>query len=78
VLRGKGLLTPIQRGHGPAHSVMLQDIDQLLVEAATRYPERPRFLYGHSLGGGLVLLRSGTAYTTRSTTSRRSKRSWST
>jgi acylglycerol lipase len=43
------------RGHSPTSSAMLDDIDQLLIEAAGRYPDRPRFLYGHSLGGGLVL-----------------------
>ena len=43
------------RGHSPTCDAMLDDVDQLLAEAAARYPERPRFLYGHSLGGGLVL-----------------------
>jgi acylglycerol lipase len=43
------------RGHSPMCAAMLDDVDQLLVEAAARYPGRPRFLYGHSLGGGLVL-----------------------
>lgn len=31
------------------------DIDRLLSDAAERFPDRPRFLYGHSLGGLLVL-----------------------
>jgi acylglycerol lipase len=53
-LRGHGR-SGGQRGHTPTCDAMLDDIDQLLVEAATRYPDRPRFLYGHSLGGGLVL-----------------------
>jgi len=34
---------------------LLDDISHLLEEAAERYPDRPRFLYGHSLGGNLVI-----------------------
>lgn len=33
----------------------LEDISRLLEEVAQRYPGQPRFLYGHSLGGALVL-----------------------
>jgi len=33
----------------------MRDIDHLLAEAAQRFPGRPRFLYGHSLGGILAL-----------------------
>lgn len=33
----------------------LNEIDCLLEEIAERYPAQPRFLYGHSLGGALVL-----------------------
>lgn len=36
---------------GPA----MDDIDRLLAETAGRFPDRPLFLYGHSLGGLLVL-----------------------
>jgi alpha-beta hydrolase superfamily lysophospholipase len=43
------------RGHTPSADAYLNDIDQLLAEAGTRYPGAPRFLYGHSLGGLLVL-----------------------
>jgi acylglycerol lipase len=53
-LRGHGR-SDGPRGHSPNCGALLDDIDQLLVEAAARYPGRPRFLYGHSLGGGLVL-----------------------
>jgi alpha-beta hydrolase superfamily lysophospholipase len=53
-LRGHGR-SDGPRGHSPAYELMLDDIDQLLVEASNRYPDRPRLLYGHSLGGGLVL-----------------------
>lgn len=43
------------RGHTPTYDVLMDDIGRLLDEAAARYPDRPRFLYGHSLGGNLVL-----------------------
>jgi alpha-beta hydrolase superfamily lysophospholipase len=44
-----------QRGHTPSLEAYLDDIDSFLVEAAGRYPNTPRFLYGHSMGGVLVL-----------------------
>jgi acylglycerol lipase len=43
------------RGHSPADDAMLDDIGLLLTEASRRYPGRPQFLYGHSLGGNLVI-----------------------
>jgi alpha-beta hydrolase superfamily lysophospholipase len=43
------------RGHTPAYDDLMTDIDRLLDEAAARYSGLPRFLYGHSLGGNLVL-----------------------
>lgn len=42
------------RGHASYDST-LDDIACLLEEVADRYPEQPCFLYGHSLGGALVL-----------------------
>jgi len=33
----------------------MDDIGRLLDEAAARYTDKPRFLYGHSLGGNLVI-----------------------
>lgn len=53
-LRGHGK-SPGQRGHAPSWDVLLDDITLLLQEAAQRFPDYPRFLYGHSLGGILVL-----------------------
>jgi alpha-beta hydrolase superfamily lysophospholipase len=44
-----------QRGHTPSLEAYLSDIDSFLVEVARRYPSHPRFLYGHSMGGILVL-----------------------
>jgi alpha-beta hydrolase superfamily lysophospholipase len=43
------------RGHAPSSEAFLEDIDCLFVETEKRYPGKPRFLYGHSLGGLLVL-----------------------
>ncbi len=52
------------RGHGrsggpPGHissiEDFMQDIDVLFEQARSRYPDLPLFLYGHSLGGILVL-----------------------
>ena len=51
--RGHGR-TGGKRGHG-SYDMILEDIDQLLEETAQRYPAKPIFLYGHSLGGALVL-----------------------
>lgn len=53
-LRGHGR-TPGSRGHARSMDKILQDIDLLLAEISQAYPGVPRFLYGHSLGGILVL-----------------------
>lgn len=53
-LRGHGR-SEGKRGHIPSYETALDDIDHLLSEAALRFPQKPRFLYGHSLGGALVL-----------------------
>jgi len=46
------------RGHTPSSEAFLDDIDYLLAEAEKRYPGKPHFLYGHSLGGLLALFYS--------------------
>ena len=43
------------RGHISSIDDFLNDIDFLLEKARTRYPNMPILLYGHSLGGILVL-----------------------
>ena len=53
-LRGHGK-SEGQRGYAPSYKALLDDIARLLDEAANRYPDLPRFLYGHSLGGNLVI-----------------------
>ena len=42
------------RGHA-AFEEMTGDIDHLLEEASSRWPGKPRFLYGHSMGGVITL-----------------------
>ena len=53
-LRGHGK-SEGQRGHAPGFEALLDEVSQLSEEATERYPDRPRFLYGHSLGGNLVI-----------------------
>ncbi|MCX6029247.1 MAG: lysophospholipase [Chloroflexi bacterium] len=43
------------RGHTPTYDTLMDDIGRLLDETTARYPGKPQFLYGHSLGGNLVL-----------------------
>jgi acylglycerol lipase len=53
-LRGHGNSEGV-RGHFPSIEVVMQDIDALILAARKRYPDVPVFLYGHSLGGILVI-----------------------
>jgi acylglycerol lipase len=53
-LRGHGR-SDGPRGHTPSVEAYMQDIDLLLEHVHSRYPGLPTFLYGHSLGGILVL-----------------------
>ena len=53
-LRGHGH-TAGARGHIPGYEAAGRDIDLLIADTAKRYPGLPIFLYGHSLGGALVL-----------------------
>jgi alpha-beta hydrolase superfamily lysophospholipase len=53
-LRGHGQ-SPGQRGDAPSYDSLLDDVDSLLAEAMRRHPGTSQFLYGHSLGGALVL-----------------------
>ncbi len=53
-LEGHGQLTSKQ-GVVKSYDVFHADVTLLLEEARSRFPETPVFLYGHSMGGGLVL-----------------------
>ena len=44
-----------KRGHVGNYEHLLDQIDVTLTEARAYYPEAPVFLYGHSMGGNLVL-----------------------
>ena len=43
------------RGHAPMYALLLDSIALWTEEATRIVPDRPCFLYGHSLGGGLAL-----------------------
>lgn len=53
-LRGHGKSSGI-RGHFPSWDAVMQDIRDFFVFLTVRYPDHPQFLYGHSLGGLIVL-----------------------
>jgi len=53
-LRGHGK-SEGAHGHAPSYDQLMKDIDQFIQMAHIAYPELPVFLYGHSLGGALVL-----------------------
>lgn len=61
---GYALMTFDLRGHGksegkrgfvPSFDALLDDVTLFIAEAQSRYPAIPIFLYGHSLGGCIVL-----------------------
>jgi alpha-beta hydrolase superfamily lysophospholipase len=43
------------RGHTPSYDLLMDDIAMFLREVATAFPGVPITLYGHSMGGNLVL-----------------------
>ena len=53
-LRGHGRSGGV-RGHVSSIEDFMRDIDVLLEQARARYPDLPIILYGHSIGGNLVL-----------------------
>ncbi len=53
-LRGHGK-TGGARGVIPSAEAVLDDMDRFLQETRQRFPNKPVFLYGHSLGGNLVI-----------------------
>lgn len=52
-LRGHGH-SKGNRGHTPSYEALLNDVEKLLDEADELFPGKKKFLYGHSMGGGLV------------------------
>jgi len=53
-LRGHGKSSG-PRGHTPSYEALMKDISSLLEVADKQFPQLFSFLYGHSLGGNLVL-----------------------
>jgi acylglycerol lipase len=53
-LRGHGK-SQGKRGHVPKFEALLDDLSLLIAESDRRYPGLPTFLYGHSLGGTIVM-----------------------
>ncbi|MEZ4825306.1 MAG: alpha/beta hydrolase [Bacteroidia bacterium] len=47
--------TPGKRGVIPSYDAIMRALASLLDEAAQRWPAKPRFLYGHSMGGNFVV-----------------------
>jgi alpha-beta hydrolase superfamily lysophospholipase len=43
------------RGYTPSYDALLDDITLSLAEMERRWPNTPHFLYGHSMGGNLVI-----------------------
>ncbi len=48
-------LTEGKRGHADSYEELMDGIDRLLEEAQTRYSGKPIFLYGHSMGGNIMI-----------------------
>lgn len=64
IAHGYGVYAPDHRGHGRSegqralidkHSYFLDDLDRVLRRAASDFPDVPRFLLGHSMGGNIAL-----------------------
>ena len=53
-LHGHGS-TPGRRGYVKSYTRFHEDVEMLLVEARSRFPGLSVYLWGHSMGGGLVL-----------------------
>lgn len=44
-----------KRGHVSSFNVFFDQLDKLLEEASKRFPGEPKFVYGHSMGGNIVI-----------------------
>ena len=53
-LRGHGR-SKGKRGHAASYELLMDDIDSFISRASAGYSNLPCFLYGHSMGGNLVL-----------------------
>ncbi len=53
-LRGHGK-SPGKRGHVDSFDVLLSQVDKGLEESSRRFPGEKKFIYGHSMGGNIVI-----------------------
>ncbi len=53
-IRGHGL-SEGKRGHTPGFEFLMDDIERVYTQVMKDYPSLPIFLFGHSMGGNLVL-----------------------
>lgn len=53
-IRGHGL-SEGKRGHSPGYEFLMDDIERVYTQVKKDYPSLPIFLFGHSMGGNLVL-----------------------
>ena len=53
-IRGHGL-SEGKRGHTPGYEFLMDDIERVYNQVKKDYPSLPIFLFGHSMGGNLVL-----------------------
>lgn len=44
-----------KRGHNPGYKYVLQSVELTICKAKERFPNLPVFLYGHSMGGNVVI-----------------------
>jgi len=44
-----------KKGHHPGYNYLLDCIDQMIEKAKKLFPSKPIFLYGHSMGGNVVI-----------------------
>jgi len=44
-----------KRGHCPSYDVLMTMVDVVFAKAQEEFPNKPIYLYGHSMGGNLVL-----------------------
>ena len=44
-----------KRGHNPSFNAVLESVSEVIKKAQELYPNKPIFLYGHSMGGNTVI-----------------------
>ncbi|TVZ56081.1 alpha-beta hydrolase superfamily lysophospholipase [Lutibacter sp. Hel_I_33_5] len=44
-----------KRGHNPSYDAVLESISEVIEKAKNSFPNKPVFLYGHSMGGNTVI-----------------------